>query len=383
LSYQDILNTIVVYKNILIKVTVFSGIFLFLILFFIYPITYSSVVKILPPDANKNSVLGNLINNNDLTNLMNPGFPGSNSQLFAEILKSRTSAEYVIRNCRLMNYLSVKDTQLAAEKLMKSLDVEVSKEGIISLSVDVATPLFSRFSSAKDSIRNLSSRISNAYVEALDKINQEKLNSHARHSKEFVEKQLLITKANLDAAEDSLRNFQETNKAISLSEQLTASIQTAAKIKSDIILTEIQIGTLSSNLMDNNNTLEGLTRKLEELKKQYAQIEAGEKLGSDYMPSFSNVPRLSLELAKLYREVRIQNDVYSLLQKQFYSEKIQENKDIPTVEVLDKAMPPLKAKSPRLIYHTLLGSLFIFLLMCCIILYQENKKYEHLKTDGG
>jgi tyrosine-protein kinase Etk/Wzc len=379
LSYREILNTIILYRKILLKITAISTCLLFLILFFIYPITYSSTVKVLPPDVSKNAALGSMINNNEFISLINPGLSGSTSQLFAEILKSRSSAEYVIKKCGMMNYFSVKDTQLAAEKLSKLLNVEVSKEGIISLSVDISTPLFCRFSSVNDSIRNLSSRVSNTYIEALDKINQEKLNSHARRSKEYVEKQIRITKSNLDAAEDSLKSFQEKNKTISLPEQLTAAIQAAARIKSDIIFTEIQIGTLSTNLMENNNTLGGLTRKLEELKKQYAQIEAGEKFGSDYIPSFKNVPRMSLELAKLYREVSIQNEVYLLLQKQFYSEKIQENKDIPTVEVLDKAIPPLKAKSPRLVYHTILSSMFVFLLMCCIILYQENKKKSGVK----
>ena len=230
MSYREILNTIILYRRILLKITAISTCLLFLILFFIYPITYSSTVKVLPPDVSKNAALGSMINNNEFISLINPGLSGSTSQLFAEILKSRSSAEYVIKKCGMMNYFSVKDTQLAAEKLSKLLNVEVSKEGIISLSVDISTPLFCRFSSVNDSIRNLSSRVSNTYIEALDKINQEKLNSHARRSKEYVEKQIRITKSNLDAAEDSLKSFQEENKTISLPEQLTAAIQAAARI---------------------------------------------------------------------------------------------------------------------------------------------------------
>ena len=183
-----------------------------------------------------------------------------------------------------MNYFGVKDTQVAAAKLVKLLEVEVNKEGILSLSVDISTPFFSRFSSINDSLKILSSKVSNAFVDALDKINQEKLNSRAKRSREYVGRQLILTKENLDSAEVALKRFQEKNKAISLPEQLTAAIQTAAKIKSDIIFTEIQIGTLGANLIDNSSTLEGLNRKLLELKRQYQQIEGGEKLNSDYMP---------------------------------------------------------------------------------------------------
>jgi tyrosine-protein kinase Etk/Wzc len=379
LTYHEILNTLIFNRKIILKITFFSTLFLFLILVFVYPITYSSVVKILPPETNRNNSLNSLVNNTDFLSLLSISSSGGNSQLFAEILQSRTAAEYVIEKCNLMNYFGVKDTQLAAAKLMKQLEVEVNKEGILSLSVDISTPFLSRFSSINDSIRILSPKVSNAFVDALDKINQEKLNSRAKRSREYVGRQLILTKNNLDSAEVALKRFQEKNKAISLPEQLTAAIQTAAKIKSDIIFTEIQIGTLGANLIDNSTTLEGLNRKLQELKRQYQQIEGGEKLNSDYMPSFNNVPELNLELARLYREVKIQNEVYLLLQKQFYSEKIQENKDVPTIEVLDKAIPPLKAKSPRLVYHTFLGAVLIFLFACSIVLYSENKKKVSVK----
>ena len=379
MTYHEILNTLIFNRKIILKITCFSTLFLFLILVFVYPITYSSVVKILPPETNRNNSLSSLVNNTDFLNLLSISSSGGNSQLFAEILQSRTAAEYVINKCNLMNYFGVKDTQVAAAKLVKLLEVEVNKEGILSLSVDISTPFFSRFSSINDSLKILSSKVSNAFVDALDKINQEKLNSRAKRSREYVGRQLILTKENLDSAEVALKRFQEKNKAISLPEQLTAAIQTAAKIKSDIIFTEIQIGTLGANLIDNSTTLEGLNRKLLELKRQYQQIEGGEKLNSDYMPSFNNVPELNLELARLYREVKIQNEVYLLLQKQFYSEKIQENKDVPTIEVLDKAIPPLKAKSPRLVYHTFLGAVLILLLACSIVLYSENKKKMSVK----
>ena len=62
-----------------------------------------------------------------------------------------------------------------------------------------------------------------------------------------------------------------------------------------------------------------------------------------------------------------------LLQTQYYREKLQENKNIPTVQVLDEAIPSLKPKSPRLIFHTFAGGLFAFIFICVLILVQENK----------
>ena len=50
------------------------------------------------------------------------------------------------------------------------------------------------------------------------------------------------------------------------------------------------------------------------------------EMGSqDYLVSFKEVPQLGRELASLLREIKIQNEVYLLLQQQYYKEKIQEH----------------------------------------------------------
>ena len=87
------------------------------------------------------------------------------------------------------------------------------------------------------------------------------------------------------------------------------------------------------------------------------------------------------ELASLLREVKIQNEVYMMLQQQYYKEKIQENRDLPTVEVLDEAIAPVKAASPRVLFSTVLGGIFVFLLMSLILIISERKTYIHLSSN--
>jgi len=375
MSFHEIVHILLMNLKALLRITVFATIVLFLIILFVYPVTYSSSVKIMPPENNKYPGLGSLLGNSDVLSLFGNGLSGTNSQLFAEVLKSRSAAEYVVKKCNLYSYFKTDNTQIAAERLIKNLNVEVNKEGILKYDVDVSTSLFGRFSGNKENIRKLSSEISNSYAEALDSINREKLSSKAKRSRKYIETQLLTTKTSLDSIEGALRNFQEENKTIALPEQLTAAIETAAKLKSEIIFTEIQLGTFGSNLNQNSQPLEALNTKLDQLKKQYAQIEGGEKISDDYLLSFTNVPKLSLSLARLMREVKIQNEVYLLLQKQYYAEKIQENRDIPTVEVLDKALPPMREKSPRIIFHTFFGGFSIFLLVSLIIIVMSKKNY--------
>jgi uncharacterized protein involved in exopolysaccharide biosynthesis len=98
------------------------------------------------------------------------------------------------------------------------------------------------------------------------------------------------------------------------------------------------------------------------------------QLGSkDYLLAFSDVRDLGNELSDLLRYVKIQNEVYLLLQQQYYKEKIQENRDIPTVEILDEAIPPLRKSSPKVVFSTIAGSIFIFLILSLFVIIKEKK----------
>ena len=55
MTYHEILNIIIFNRNKIFKFTLLTTLFLFLILLFIYPRTYSSTATILPPE-NKSQV---------------------------------------------------------------------------------------------------------------------------------------------------------------------------------------------------------------------------------------------------------------------------------------------------------------------------------------
>lgn len=381
MTYHEILNIVITHRIKILKVTVFSTIFIFLILLLVYPNTYNSTVTVLPPEQNSNLTgVQSLLGGQDFSNLLFSGGSSANSQLYMEILKSRSAALYVVGKNNLENFYGIDNQFKAAEKLENNLTVEVSKEGIISLSVNVTSSLFPLFTGKSDYIKNLSASLSNSFVEALDKINRDKLVSKAQKTREFIGQQLVQTKARLDSVENGLMYFQEKNKAVSLPQQVSAAIDAAANIRAEIVKTEIEIGTLETNLKEDNKSLIALKDKLQQLKAQYSKMEMGNQ---DYLLTFKDVPELGKKLANLLREVKIQNEVYSMLQQQYYKELIQESKDIPTVQVLDAAIPPFKASSPRLIFATVTGGIFVFIFMCLIVVINEKKIYQQKKKLKG
>lgn len=371
MTLQDIIHLLLINWRDIIKYTIGSAIIIFLYLFLISPITYNAPVTILPPpETDQMSGLGSLISGSGVGDFLTGKFAPGNSQLFLQILKSRTAAEYVIRKNNLLEFYGEDSEYEVIKKLKDDLELDLSKEGIITLSVRVSTGFLPLVFSDKDSVKVLAAKISNSFVEALDSINKEKISYRAKRSREYIEAQLKQTKVELDSAEINLMEFQQKNKTISLPEQLTTSIESAAKLKAEIVNTQIEIGLLEPNSRPDNKTLLGLKKKLSQLNAEYEKFDID---SDDYLVAFSDVPELGMQLSKLLRNVKIKNEVYLLLQQQFYKEKIQENRDVPTIDVLDEAIPPEIQSSPRLIYNTVVGSIFVLFVVSLFFIIREKK----------
>jgi uncharacterized protein involved in exopolysaccharide biosynthesis len=133
---------------------------------------------------------------------------------------------------------------------------------------------------------------------------------------------------------------------------MKASIEGAADLKAQLVAAEIELNLLSKTMSPSHSQIQGLKSKINELKRQLDIWELGNpKEESEERKildvPFSQVPTLSLELARLVREVKIQSGIFELLTNQYEQYKIQETRDTPTIQVLDKAFPPERRSKPK------------------------------------
>jgi hypothetical protein len=80
------------------------------------------------------------------------------------------------------------------------------------------------------------------------------------------------------------------------------------------------------------------------------------------------LPLVGVRWANLYRETKIQETVYELLTQEYEAAKIQEAKEIPTVNVLDPPSRPEKHSFPPRAVITVLGTAFAFLLGAAFVI---------------
>jgi capsule polysaccharide export protein KpsE/RkpR len=152
---------------------------------------------------------------------------GSNRDIFVGILKSRTMAQDIVDKFNLKDYYKAQYTVDAIKALEGATEIKVSKEGVTSVTVGDKDP-------------KVAADIANAYVTNLDRLFAILGTTDASRQRIFVAERLDKTEKALREAEEALRRFQETNKAIVIQEQLKRALEEAAKVKGQIVAAEAQ-----------------------------------------------------------------------------------------------------------------------------------------------
>jgi tyrosine-protein kinase Etk/Wzc len=242
-------------------------------------------------------------------------------------------------------------------------------EGIITIAVEDKNP-------------RKAAEVANAYVTELDHFNKEINVSQAKNTRIFIEGRLAEAQKTVDKAENELREFQERNKTVSLTEETKAAIEGVAKLKAEIISREVQLGVLRGYATEENPQVVQLKSEIASLRSQMKSIEEGKAgvstanlgYGAGFSVPFSRLPAVGMELARLMRDVKIQETLLGLLMEQNERAKINEARDTPTVRVLDKAVPPVKKSSPKRILF-LAGGAFLGFVMGVLLSFLK----EYLK----
>jgi uncharacterized protein involved in exopolysaccharide biosynthesis len=346
----------------------------------VLPKWYLAKASLLPPeDSARSSAITSLLANLPISGISIPGATTS-ADLFVAILGSRTVAEGVIQKLGLIRVYKSKNMEGAVRTLQEHSSIGITPEGVITVEVEEKDP-------------QLAAGIANAYIAELDRVNKETSVSQAKNKRLFIEGRLDKAKPELEKAENELRQFQEKNKAISLPDQVSAAIERAALLKAEQVTLEIELGVLLKTASFSHPQVKLLQTKISEIQKQMDLLEIGaaseydttssdaaEKSG--YYVPFSKVPSVGLELARLIRDLKIQEAIYELLIQQYEQAKIEEAKDTPTVQALDIATPPiLKSKPNRKVFVIFLAFLSLFISVSYAFSMEYLRRLEVSRTE--
>ena len=307
---------------------------------------------------------------------------------FIAILQSRTVKEYMVNKFNLIDRYKQRDIEYAIEAFEEKIELEVTEEGTLEITIIDKDPLI-----AKEMV--------NEVLFMLDQINQSIGMEAGKYNREFLENRININKKDLEKAELALKTFQEKTGIIDLVAQLSSTMQMSAQAYNSIfeaytalyakkIETETELAVAKTTLSNNNPTIMQLEKLLNEQTIQLDQlmIRLDEKLqyllsnispaqidtipNIEFSVSFNTLPSLGLENARLIREVELQSTIQEILIPQFEQAKLEETKNIPTLQIIDKPKVALNKTKPKRSL-IVIGSTIMSFLMSLIFVYTDHR----------
>ncbi len=311
------------------------------------PPEYESTVSIMPPDSS--SDMGTMMAafmgkaSPELAALAGNMFGiKSTGAILVDLLQSRTVQNRIVDRFNLQKLYWTRYKESARKTLKRRTEVkEDRKSGVISLTVMDHSP-----GRAHD--------MAQAYVEEVNHLQAEVSTSSARRERIFLEQRLTSVKADLEDAEKQFSIYASKNATLDIKEQAKAMVESAALLQGQMIAAQSELQGLEQIYTAANIRVRTVKARIEELRRQLQKVDGTDagpsptsSQSDELYPSIRKLPLLGVEWMDLYRRVKVQETVFELLTQKYELARLQEAKEVATINVIDSANTPEKKSGPH------------------------------------
>jgi uncharacterized protein involved in exopolysaccharide biosynthesis len=342
----------------------------------ILPKWYRATAVIMPPEKDTGSMnIASMLSNLPISGLgINLGT--NETMNYLAMLRSRTVRENIVKKFDLQKVYDKDDIELTLKAFDQNIEFNIGKEGQIIIEVF-------------DKVPTRATDIANTFVSELDSLNTLFKVQKARFNRIWLENRYNQNVKALQATELELKNFKERHGVIDIPEQTKAAILGAAELQAEIYTTEIELAVKERYLTPTHGEVVEARAKVQELKHKLGELEGsagmaatdGNGRASSIFIPFSNLPDLALQYARLYREVLVQGKLYEVIFQMYEQAKIQEAKDTPTVQVLDRAQVPIRKAKPKRMIMVAIAGLISLIVTGLFVFIKES--IARIETSGG
>ena len=259
-------------------------------------------------------------------------------ELYVALLKSDSVIRALDERFDLKKRYEAKSFEVLRKTISKFVRISSDKKsGVITVEVDDEAPQF-----AAD--------LANGHSAELMKVLSRLAVSEAQQRRVFYEQQLKDTKEHLIKAEQALRGVQEKSGVIVLDKQAEALIGGAAQLRALIAEREVQLKVLRTGATEQNPDVMRLSSELRALRGELARMESnqGGNPGSVVDMPVGRLPEAAIDYVRARRELKLQETLLEGIVRQYELAKLDEAKEGPALQQVDKALPPdYKSKPSR------------------------------------
>jgi tyrosine-protein kinase Etk/Wzc len=369
-SFISLLLRLAERKFFLLKVVLASGM-LAAVVSFLWPASYTSTAKIMPPQQGQSSIasalMGQLGQLGPIGALAgnNLGSSKSTTDVYVYVLRSRTVADDLIDRFSLMSVYKDKRRVDARDDLRDRTQITSGAEGGISISVS-------------DRNRQRAADIANGYVDELRKLTKTLAMTEAGRRRIFFEGEVQKAGDELSRAEVAMKMTQERTGIILLEPQSKAMIEGVTDLHAEVVVKEAQVRAMRSFATPENPDLIRAQSELAAIKSELVRLEAGQLGTSLADVNLRKIPEKGLEYVRSLRELKYREAVWDALTKQYEIARVDEAKDAAIIQELDKAVPAEVRSWPKRSLIVLTTILVIFPFAVVIVLFSERLKADTL-----
>jgi capsule polysaccharide export protein KpsE/RkpR len=338
------------------------------------PKEYVSGARIMPPEQGGNTaaMLAALVGKSSAGGLA--GLAGSllgaknTGALFVALLHSGTVSGHLIDRFDLQRVYHKRYREDAAKRLGHLTKItEDPKSGVITLAVT-------------DETRERARDLAQGYLDELNNLVAKVNTSSAHREREFIEQRLNTVQAELQRAQLELSNLSSKNTTIDIKEQTRATVDAGAKLEGQLIAGESELDSLRQIYGDQNVRVRAAGARIAILQRELQRANGRDSMDSDAQdndathpyPALRQLPRLGVQWANLYRNVRIHETVFDLLSEEYETARIEEVKSIPTVGVIDVPGLPERKSGPHRTLIVLISTLLSMVMTGAFLLARRS-----------
>jgi tyrosine-protein kinase Etk/Wzc len=236
------------------------------------------------------------------------------SEVYAEILKSRTLREDLIRTFGLDRTYGTKGMDRTLKALAQHMKVGIGASGVLVVQVEDRNP-------------RRAAEMANRLVDELDRFNRETLNTRAKRTRQFLETRLADVQEKMRTSEATLTAYERKHGVVADA----SAVGGMASIMAQKLNLQVKRAYVSSYAARGSAAVRAMD----------AEIAA-------FDSELSRLPGLKNEGARLALDAEIQRRVFTLLTGQYEEARVEEMRDTPPLTALDRARAPeLKSRPKR------------------------------------
>jgi uncharacterized protein involved in exopolysaccharide biosynthesis len=301
ISLLDLAITLAKHKKLILGLPLVA-VFISVIITFIIPSSYQATTKVMP-------VVG-----------------AASKEAIISVLQSQAMADSLINRLNLQQVYGVKSMGDARRKLAATAKIALDKDGTIDISVEDHDP-------------RLAAKIANTYVEFFRPLLRHYGLTEASSRRLLLEKQLLDIQEDVKMAEQEVVQARQQLGNVNPEPQVKSLVLAARQLEAKIAMKEVELLVMGSDPAKNPNYFQSL----KELSTLWGEFST-----NDFDPAFNGrTSGKELEYLLKVGDVEYNKTRYDQLMMQVEKAKLDENRENPTIQVLDSADVPNSKTKPH------------------------------------